>query len=235
MDGFEGYVGIQLGDRQLLNDFIFSVLFVLIISFSLIFHANYRLFLKMVRDIAEVKDRVSLFEQSGGNETVFRIFMTFQTLFLASLIFFIVGCSYGYIADNQDLGMNLVAIGTIFVILFSFYLFKQIVYNLLGAIFVNPHSYKIWNTGYTAAMGFWGVLLYLPALCLAFTEIPIRIPVFMFIASYVLWRLVIVYKTTCIFNIKVIGFLYIILYLCAQEILPLIFLYEGIIYLYNLY
>jgi hypothetical protein len=235
MDGFEGYVGILVGDRQLLDDLVFSLLLVLFFVFSLVFHANYRLFMKMIRDITDVKERLSLFEDIDGNETVFRSFMIFQSLFLASLTLFIAGRSYGYIADYQDVRQNLFAIGFIFVVLFSFYLFKQFFYKLSGGIFASPDLYKTWRTGYTAATGFWGVLLYFPVLCLAFTEIHIRIPLFMSLFLYVLWRLVIIYKTICIFHVKGAGFLYIILYLCAQEILPLIFLYEGIIYLYNLY
>ena len=43
----------------------------------------------------------------------------------------------------------------------------------------------------------------------------------------------IIYKTIRIFHRKNSSFLYISLYLCGQEILPLVFLYEGIIYLYN--
>lgn len=235
MEGFEGYVGIRVGDEQLVNDMIFSVLFVLFLIFALVFHANYHLFMKMIRDVFYVKERLSLFEYIDGNETVFRSFMIFQSLALCSLFFFIAGHTNGYISDDQHIDINLLIIGTIFSILFLFYLFKQILYKLPGAIFVSPEAYKIWRTGYTASTGFWGVLLYFPVLCMAFIEIHVQVPLFMFILCYLFWRLVIIQKTIYIFNIKGIGFLYIILYLCAQEILPLIFLYKGIIYLYNFY
>jgi hypothetical protein len=235
MEGFEGYVGIRVGDGQLINDMIFSVLFVLFIIFALVFHVNYRLFLKMIRDVFYVKERLSLFENIDGNETVFRSFMIFQSLALCSLFFFIVSHTYGYISDYQHIDINLLIIGTIFSILFLFYLFKRILYKLTGAIFVNPEAYKVWQMGYTASVGFWGVLLYFPVLCLAFIEIQAQVPLFMFILFYLFWRLVIIHKTIYIFNIKGMGFLYIILYLCAQEILPLIFLYKGILYLYNFY
>jgi hypothetical protein len=235
MDGFEGYVGIQVGDKQLMNDILFSLLFVLFIVFSLVFHSNYHLFMKMIRDTFYVKDHLSLFDDIEGNEIIFRNFMIFQGLFLSSIALFTVSHSYGFLHSYKTIGMNLLVIGGIFLFLFLFYLFKQFLYNLSGYTFAGVDLYQTWRTSYTAITGLWGVSLYIPVLCLAFTEIHFRIPFFTFIILYLLWRLVIIYKTVLTFNTKGVGFLYIILYLCAQEILPLMFLYEGIIYLYNLY
>jgi hypothetical protein len=232
MQEFEGYVGVRLWDGQMVNDLIFALLLALLLVFALVFHSNFRLFVRMVRDVFFIKDSLSLFEDVGGSETVFRSFMIFQSLFLTSLILFLSSRIYGYIGDF-DLSANLAVIGLIFVILFVFYLLKQIFYSMLGAIFATDEQYSAWRIGYTAATGFWGVLLYLPVLWLAFIETQAYIPIIIFVFSYVFWRLIIIYKTICIFNIKGIAFLYIILYLCAQGILPLIFLYEGIIYLYN--
>ncbi|MDR1918725.1 MAG: DUF4271 domain-containing protein [Tannerellaceae bacterium] len=236
MDKFEGYVGIQLGDGQLVNDVIFSLLFALLIVFALVYHRNYHLFLKMVRDVFYVKERLSLFEDIDGNETVFRSFMIFQALLLCAIALFLVSRSQGFITTNyQEVGINLLAIGAIWLILFLFYLLKQLMYQLLGSIFTEAGAYKTWRVGYTASVGFWGVLLYVPVLWLAFVAAYWQIPLFLFGVLFILWRLIIIHKTIWIFNIRGIGFLYIILYLCAQEILPLIFLYEGIIYMYNLY
>ena len=103
MDGFEGYVGIRMGEGQLINDLIFSLLFVLLFVFSLVFHANYHLFLKMVRDVFYVKERLSLFEEIDGNETIFRSFMIFQSLLLCSIALFFIGRLYNYIPDYKDI------------------------------------------------------------------------------------------------------------------------------------
>jgi len=219
----------------MLNDLIFSLLLGLLIVFAWVFRANYHLFTKMLRDVFYIRDRLSLFEYMGGNETVFRSFMIFQSLFLCSVAFFITSRSYGYIEDYPDISSNLSAIGLIFIAFWLFYLFKLFMYRLLGAIFLDAEPYRMWKIGYTASAGTWGVMLYIPVLWLAFIGTHPRIPIFTFITLYLLWRLIIIYKTIRIFNIKGIEFLYIILYLCGQEFLPLIFLYEGIKYLYNFY
>jgi hypothetical protein len=235
MNGFEGYVGVRAGEGQLIDDVVFSLLFVLLFVFSLVFHTNYHLFLKLVRDVFHVRARLSLFEDIDGNETVFRGFMIFQSLLLCAVSLFLISRSYGYIPDDQNVETSLLSIGTMFVVLFSFYGFKQFLNNLIGSIFTPPDLYRMWKTGYAAATACWGILLYLPVLCLSFVKFPLRICTFLFIFLYILYRFIIIYKTIYIFNVRGIGLLYIILYLCAQEILPLVFLYEGIMYLYNLY
>ena len=235
MHGFEGYVGVRLWEGQLINDLIFSLLLALLIAFAIVFRSNYHLFEKMVRDVIHVKDRLSLFEEASGNETVFRNFMIFQSLFLCSLTLFLLSRKMDYIADYPDLASNMKIIGFIFIALTTFYLFKQAMYIAIGAIFTTPDQYRNWKVGYTAATGLWGVFLYLPVLWLSFIGIHAKVAIIMFVFLFIVWRLVIVYKSIRIFNIKSIGILYIFLYLCGQEILPLLFLYEGIKYLYNFY
>jgi hypothetical protein len=235
MEGFEGYVGIQMVDEQLVNDVIFAVLFALFVILALVFHKNYYLFMKMIRDVFHVKERPSLFEDIDGNETVFRGIMIFHSLALCSLFFFIAGRAYGSITDYPVAGTNLLVIGAIFVVLFLFYLFKQFMYKLTGVIFVTPEAYKTWRIGYTASTGCWGILQYFPILSLTFIEMPSLLAYLMFILFYLLWRITIIYKTIPLFNIKSVGFLHIILYLCAQEILPLVFLHKGVNYLCNFY
>jgi hypothetical protein len=235
MDGFEGYVGVWMEGQQLFNDIVFSLLFALFIVFAFVFRVNYHLFMKMLRDAFYVRDRLSLFDDMDGNETIFRTFMIFQALFLSSLSLFIAGHFYGYVREYDTAKMYLMAFGVIFLVLFIFYWFKQLLYNLAGFIFAGPELYTTWRTGYIAATGLGGILLYFPVLCLAFTDVHIRISCVTLIVVYLLWRLLIAYKTILTFNTRGIGFLYIIIYLCAQEILPLVFLYEGIIYLYNFY
>ena len=63
MGTFEGYVGIRLWDGQLVDDVVFSLLFVLFMCFALVFRTNYRLFLKMMRDVVYVKERQNLFDE----------------------------------------------------------------------------------------------------------------------------------------------------------------------------
>lgn len=232
MDVFEGYVGVRIWDDQLINDVIFSLLLALLIMFALVYRSNYRLFSKMIRDVFYLKERLSLFEVVGGNEFVFRNFMIFQSLFLSTLSIFAIGRIY-QLFNYSSVESNLLLIGAIFLCVILFYFFRQFFYGLIGFVFAEPDKQKFWKTNYYAITGFWGVLLYIPVCWLVFIGKYMEVPLVLFVILYILYRFWLIYKSIRIFHVRNVGFLYIFLYLCAQEILPLIFIYKGMIYLYN--
>ena len=119
MGTFEGYVGIRLWDGQLVDDVVFSLLFVLFMCFALVFRTNYRLFLKMMRDVVYVKERQNLFEVTRGSEWLFRNFMTFQALFLCSVCLFAIARAYGYFNHLLE-NTVLISIGLIMMVLMLF-------------------------------------------------------------------------------------------------------------------
>lgn len=234
MENFEGYVGIHLWNGQLVDDVIFALLICQFVAFSFVFRFNYKLFFRMRREAFFQKERMNLFdvETNGKQEIFFRTFMSFQFLFLSTIAMVVFGQTYGLVhyADWQSvLRMTVYAFGLLLV----FYQFKQACYRTLGVIFAEPEKYKLWKTSYNAIMGIWGVSLYLPVFWLVVISKYELIPVIMLSILYILCRFVIIYKTVRIFHKKSTGILYLCLYLCAQEILPLIFAYEGLIYLYN--
>lgn len=230
---FEGYVGIRLWDGQLVDDVIFSLLLSLLIAFAIIFRSNFQHFVKMLKDVVYLKERQNLFDETiGKSGSFFRNFMTFQALFLCSIALFAIARARGMVNHLGEKEV-LFAILIIFSVLFLFYQFKQLSYYLLGFVFSPPDKYKFWKKNYNAIMGSWGMLLYIPVVWLMFVGSKTLAPVILFCIFYFLCRFVIIYKTIRIFHKKSTGLLYISLYLCTQEILPLVFLYEGMVYLYN--
>ena len=232
MGTFEGYVGIRMWNDQLIDDTVFGLLFFLFVCFALVFRTNYRLFLKMMRDVVFVKERQNLFQTLGGSEVLFRNFMTFQALLLCSVCLFKITQTYGKFTFLTE-DISLITIGLLFIILLFYYWYKRCFYYLLGVVFTDAAKYKFWKTNYNAIMGAWGVCLYVPTLWLVFVGASVKIPLSLFIFFYILSRFVIIYKTVRIFYKTNGGFIYLSLYLCGQELLPLVFLYESIIYLYN--
>lgn len=230
---FEGYVGIRLWDGQLVDDVIFSLLLSLLVAFAIVFRANYQNFIKMLKDVVYLKERQNLFDDTvGKSETFFRHFMIFQMLFLCSIALFAIARVKGVVAHLDEKGV-IVIIVSVFCLLLLFYQFKQFCNYLLGFIFAAPDKYRFWKKSYNATMAAWGILLYIPVVWLMFVGNKTLAPVILFCIFYFLCRFVIIYKTIRIFHKNSVGLLYISLYLCTQEILPLIFLYEGMIFLYN--
>ncbi|MDR2497672.1 MAG: DUF4271 domain-containing protein [Tannerellaceae bacterium] len=234
MQGFEGYAGIQLWEGQIINDLIFALLFCLLLMFSVVFHNNYRLFNKMVRDVIHAKDRQSLFEEVSGNESVFRSFMVFQSLFLSSLAIFRFSRHLNLTGSRSGAMANLGVIMSILLLLLIFYMFKRLMYATLGSIFIKPDRYRNWQVSYTASMALWGVLLYVPVLWVSFAGRGETMALILFAAMFAGWRTLMIYKTVRIFDVRSVGIMYILLYLCGQELLPFFFLYEGLKYMYNI-
>ncbi|WP_234997948.1 DUF4271 domain-containing protein [Parabacteroides sp. Marseille-P3160] len=230
---FEGYIGIRLWDGQLISDVVFSLMFFLLFLFALLFRANRHYFAQMLGDLFSVKDRKSLFEDSVADDFQIRTFLVFQALFLCCIILFSGVYAYGKISIPSVKAVCVLLL-LLFCVFFAFYQFKQAMNYILGWVFADAEKYRLWKTHYNVIMGFWGIFLYLPALWIVFFGELIIVPVIMFLFFYISCRILLIYKTLRIFYIKNSGLLYLSLYLCAQEILPIVFLYEGLIYLYNI-
>ena len=229
---FEGFVGIRLWDGQWINDVIFGMVFMLFVCFAIVFHANYRLFLKMLNDMIHLKERQHTFCVTGGRERFFRNFMTVQALLLCGICLFAIARMKGYV-DLLSETRQLEVLAAIIGLLFLFYWGKRCCYWILGLVFTNPEQYRFWRMGYNAAIGMWGALLYVPTLWLLFVESYLHIPIYLFVLLYVLGRFVIINKLIRIFYRQNGSVLYLSLYLCGQEILPLFFIYKVVVYLYN--
>lgn len=229
-------VGYELSAIHLVKDVAIALLLFLGVLFAIMFRLHFRLFVKMVKNIFQVKQRASLFEVPVGdligNETLLRVFTTFQALLLSAIFLFMAGWTNSYFPIH-NLTEILLLIGVIFLLLLLFYFFKQGMYALLGRIFVDKEMYRLWRTSYHAVFGVWGILMYIPVIWLIFIDYLPLVPLVLFLFLYILCRFVIFFKTIRIFQPKKDGFLYLILYLCGQEIMPLFLFYKGISWLYN--
>lgn len=235
MNLFEGYVGVQIKE-QLVNDIMFAILLFLFVGFGLVFRMYHQLFFKMVKKVFQVKQRASFFEitlgDNIGNEWIFRTFMSFQALFLSSVYIFSSGLRHGAISITRATDVFLY-LGITFFSIVLFYFFKVGIYKTAGWIFVDDEHLDLWKANYNAVIGLWGVLLYIPVIWILFVDHYPGQSILLFVFLYFLCRFVIFYKTIRIFYIKRGSFLYLILYLCGQEIAPLFLLYKGIFCLYN--
>ena len=163
----------------------------------------------------------------------FRGFMIFQMLLLVSVALFNVARVYNRIDSSiSELQQLLVLLG-VFGIILVYYTLKQFLYFVVGRLFFEEQQYRLWKNGYNAVQIVFGVTLYIPVLWLVFVQKHLDIAFILLLFLFILSRLVIFYKVIRIFNNKGSNILYLILYLCTQEILPLILLYEGLIYQYN--
>ena len=231
---FEGYVGIRLWDGQGVDDLVFTLLIVLFVSFALVFRTHTRLFIRMTRDVIYVKERENLFENVKGSEFFFHNFMIAHALILCGLCMFSIiraEGTYTQLMEEKTLPSLALIVGVIIL----YYVFKNLLYAIFSFVFLDAEKFKFWKVSYNAIIGTWGISLYIPVLWLIFVNTNIQIPVILFAFFYLASRFVIIYKTVRIFHKKNDGYLYLSLYLCGQEILPLYFLGKAIMICITLY
>ncbi|MGL6178942.1 MAG: DUF4271 domain-containing protein [Tannerellaceae bacterium] len=218
--------------EQQTEDIVLTILILLFVVFSIVYRNSVKLFYKMLQDFFQIKKRQSLFLVTAGNESFFRGFIITQTLILCTLAIYKVSGTIFDIPDFYYL-KPLIFLPLIFLALLLYFGMKQLLYMLYCYIFYDKSYLKLWNTNYQAVIGSIGILLYIPVLCLYFSPNYSRYVNILLLIILIFSRLVIINKSIRIFYSKRDKLFYLILYLCAQEILPLIYLYEGLDYLYN--
>lgn len=234
MSAFEGYPGLRVGIDRPVDDAVFVLMVSVAVIFAVVFRSNFLHFLRMLKDVRYVRERHNLFDPIPGRHVFFfRSYMLFQVFLLCGIGMFAYTRARGLVTyrDWWDL---LLVVGVYTGLFFVFYLVKQLFHILLAFAFTTQQRYRLWLINYNAVVELWGLTLYLPVYWMVIVGGNVWIPVIMLCFSYVLCRLVIVYKTMSIFWHHRNSFLYISLYLCALEILPLMYLYEGMVLLYNL-
>jgi hypothetical protein len=230
--GFEGYTGLSWGDGLLIHDILTFTLIVVLTIFAYAFYTCYPLFEKMIRGLISLKERQNLFDTSTRESFFFNVFMRFQALFLCTVLLFLFFCR---IRGNRELSIQqaLIMLGAFFIILIFIYLLKRFLYYFFSRVFTSKSKYRLWNTSYHTLFYFCGIMFYLPVLWLMLDRERFAGAMILFISFFIVFRISAIYVKIRIFFDKNNGFLYLILYLCAQEIVPILFLYESLTYLHS--
>ncbi len=233
MDAIEGYTGIRIWLNQPMDDAVFLLLMTVFTIFAIVFRSNLLHFFRMLKDVRYVRERHNLFDPQPGKHSFFyRNYLLFQAFLLCGIAVFAYTRAEGMIV-YRNLVDVLFVVACYLVLFFVYYQIKQAIYMLLALIFASIREYRLWKTNYNAVMGLWGITLYVPVYWMVLVNGHLLAPAILFALLFLMCRLAIVYKGLRIFWKGKFGFIYICLYLCALEILPLMYLYKGMILLYN--
>jgi len=229
---FEGYTGLFFNNNIFSYDIMLVIVILLLAVFAFEFRKNIQLFGKMISNMNAREQRQSIFETTENDSFLFSSFMIFQTLLLLSILLFLLAVEYEYII-NPDFASTLLTIGFFFLLFFAFYLFKQVLYAIFSTVFIEKSSSKIMFTNYQALFCTWGISLYIPILCILLIDTHPLVSIIFLSISYLAFLIILSFRFFYIFYNKYTGFLFLSLYLCAQEMVPLVFLYKGMVYMYN--
>jgi len=231
--GFDGFTGTQLTNITFTNDIMLIIILLLLLAFAVIFRLNTSLLGKLISDTNVSEQRQSIFGTIANDSFLFNTFMIFQTLFLCSFLAFSTISEYKHITNPEPI-TTLKITGILFIILFIFFLLKKLIYATFGFIFTDTFTTKFMLTNHQALFCLWGLSLYLPALWVLLIGKLFLFVIIIVAISYLAFRIILLFRFLHMFLNKNTGILFLSLYLCAQEIIPLVFLYEGLTYMYSI-
>ena len=144
------------------------------------------------------------------------------------------------IIDNVDLTINdkefLVLPSIIISILLCavYYILQIVVYKILANIFSDRVLSDTFTESFTTVNLFIGLCLSPMVLAILFIPQATTIALYISFTIYILARLLIIYKGISIFLPHLFGLIYLILYLCTLEIIPILLIKKAVIFLFKI-
>lgn len=211
-----------------------SVLLCIIMAMILIVIFNIRecprFFSKLTDDLMSSRRRPNAFNERTLNEVRVTDVFILQLCVCEALLL---------LPLLRQIGLNIpgamipIAIGLLIGLTIIYYVAQLCIYRLIGYVFSDKISSRLWIRGFNASQVLLGWTLILPALAVLFypATTDYLLPLSGFL--YILARILFFSKGFRIFYHDFSSLLYFIFYLCSVEIVPLIIAYHAIFLLYR--
>jgi hypothetical protein len=170
------------------------------------------------------KNSLSLSETSG--EIYMQIVLTGLTCIVYSLLYYLYATEF--VAKTYVTSSEYVLLGIFLGMFVGYYLLRFGLYTIVNNLFFNSSDNKNFLTSLLYISTLEGLLLYPALALLASMHLPMQNAIWYCIAVLVLVKIMTFYKSFTIFFKQNGGFLQIILYFCALEMIPLITLWGGL-------
>jgi hypothetical protein len=159
------------------------------------------------------------------------ILFSMQTLILISIIIYCRAVNKGIFSKESTPEM-FVFIGRMFLLFAAYVFYKFITYALVSYVFFERKAQRQWIETFFSAICLSGIVLFVPALLLFFVEPLATYGLYFTLAYFTVLQMVLLFKEYRFLFERRNRLCYFIFYLCAQEIIPLFFLYKGFLYLF---
>lgn len=213
------------------NPWLISILLLAFGFFAISYNRSAKYLRHLFLSLFKVNTRGNLFDETTINENQLKVS-------LLSITFITEGIAIYYalfepILTNSKLILPTMALCS--VVCWLYYLLQMSIFNILGNIFSNKQEAYYFTENFTTVNLFIG--LFFTPLILAMLFVPHIKATALIIAAifYILSRLIIIYKGIRFFSPHIFGLLYIILYLCALEIVPLLLIVKVVRNVYRLF
>ena len=185
----------------------------------------------MVKSLFKGNSKENVFAEQINNELVIKLLLGLQTIILSAVFLFVFTSHEAIPYQGTNIQMFQFLAGASLLSLF-FLLYKLLSYNLAGNVFFRKEDVWQWNEDFTSLICLSGLVLFLPTLFIFYVDALYWICYYFCLIYFVFINLFIGCKVYLLFFHHKSFSLYFILYLCAQEMIPLYFLYKGLDYLF---
>gem|GEM_PF-4228038 len=177
------------------------------------------------------KERANLNIGKRKFETEAKVALFVQSLLLKGILFYnlmrvVSGDEFLY--DDFNTGV-LFFVGIFLV----YYLVKLLIFYLLGSLFSTMRDLRTFLSDYFSLLSVEGLLLLFPTIAMIFFELDERIILGWVALTVFVVAILLIMSGVKIFFKNYRGFFYILLYLCALEVYPVIVLYQVLNYCYQ--
>ncbi len=194
----------------LLGSFIVSLL---------LLAGTHRFFLHRMKTFFYVPRADDTFMPETSTELRCQFFLTAQTcLLLAFLQFFY---TQHFIGETFILQSDYMLIGVYFAMIVVYFLIRALLYSGVNLVFFDVKRNTLWQKTLLLITSLEGVVLFPLVMLMVFFELSTQNVILYFAIALFLTKILTFYKCFVIFFRRVGGYLQIILYFCALEIVPL--------------
>ncbi|MFZ4457271.1 MAG: DUF4271 domain-containing protein [Bacteroidales bacterium] len=226
--GFDG-IPLQISTEKTMT--VQSVLLISVLLSTTAFGLGYRYFKQMILNIYKVNKRLDFSFDNSFVGFELKAILTLQALLLESMVGLVLVQGIFY-PESQKMHL-LTGIGYFAIVFGVYHLFRLFIISIFGSVFGDSRSLRTYVSEYFSFVSLWGALLLPVTILLLFFHLPpLFVAIFLTLPA-VVGRLLYIGKGVKIFLVPKRSIFYIILYLCALEIVPLIALFQVLIFAYS--
>lgn len=206
------------------NSEILTLIVLLLVAISLSFKDYLKLFSKFAEEMrSSHKSRGNAFDERSSHETRLMCLSILQYIVCGGIMLFALAARHSGVSPD-DYGFTTLAaeIG----VFAAYYIFDITAYSVVGYTFAGIESMKVLLRRFNSSQSILGITIALPALIVIFYPLLSDAMIYTSVTLYMLARLLFIIKGFDIFFTNIFSLLYFILYLCALEIIPLIYVYH---------
>lgn len=221
----------KISEKPKLQNSIFIIFLFCFIIISRVLSSKAQMFLSLPDELFRLKKRKSIFTEPVGNELYVKLLLFFQTVVILSIFTYLASTNHPEVSKNFALSDFYENIGRICLLFILFFVYKWVSYNVVGTIFFSKETLAQWINNFTSLICILGIVIFVPVLLMFYVEWVYSFCYFFILSCFLIVIIIIIYRTHVLFFHNIRQLHYLFLYLCAQEMAPLLILYKGLVYL----